>query len=114
MRSAEQVEVQLVENDGIKIRKDHAHIKEFTPTANNDERSYQNTDDEDESNYYGQNEIKRPVQFLQYQEDELVEVKSQDEEEHNKATISNLRNSFANSEDEQPTLSAFIPLHHTY
>ena len=105
--------MQLIENDGVKIRKDHAHIKEFTPTGLNDDKSFHNTDDdEEEDDDYGQNEVKLPIQFLQYQEDELVEVKSQDEEEQNKAAISNVRSSFLNSEDDQPTLSAFIPLHH--
>ena len=41
-------EVQLINNDGQKIIKgEHAHIREFTPLTQIDQRSYQNTDDED-------------------------------------------------------------------
>ena len=54
--------MQLVENDGVKIRKDHAHIKEFTPTGINDDKSFHNTDDDDEEDDdYGQNEVKLPI-----------------------------------------------------
>lgn len=76
-------------SNGLEINKDHAHIKEFTPIGQNDEKSFQNTEGEEDGDvdeYYASNQNHEKqkevaiVNFVMYREDEHVEVKSSEEE----------------------------------
>ena len=51
----EPVEVQLVENDGQRLKGDQAHIKEFTPLSPKDmQASFQNTDSLEDFDEYNE------------------------------------------------------------